>query len=136
MSLRDHPLIQTLVMLDLPKNDFAVFGSGPLLAAGLVDQISDLDLVARGAAWEKAKTLGPVALTKSGFQVVSLCDGRIEVFDGWAPGDWNLGLLIDGAKIIEGIHFVTLAQVLYWKRLMNRPKDAEHIRLLQEHICS
>ncbi len=49
--LRDNPIIQKLISLDLPKDDFAVFGSGPMFAHGIKDLGHDLDVVFDVDTW-------------------------------------------------------------------------------------
>jgi predicted nucleotidyltransferase len=51
-------LLSLLKSLKLPTEDFAVFGSGPMYAHGIKELGHDLDLIARGVAWEKAKEHG------------------------------------------------------------------------------
>lgn len=46
--------------LGLPIGDYAIFGSGPLAVRGLMPGARDLDVVARGTAWERWRRLGPV----------------------------------------------------------------------------
>jgi hypothetical protein len=132
-DLKNNPLIAKLLKLELPSDDFAVFGSGPMMAHGLKES-RDLDLIARGAAWEKALVLGELAKTPKGDDKVTI--GDIEIFSAWGPGQWDIDALIDGAEIIGGIRFVRLEEVLKWKRLMGRPKDAGHIALIEEHLAS
>jgi hypothetical protein len=45
-------LLVKLREFDLPEGDYAVFGSTPLVACGLLREVHDLDVVARGAAWD------------------------------------------------------------------------------------
>ncbi len=42
----------------MPAGDWALHGSAPMLAHGLLSEIHDIDIVARGAAWEAAGRLG------------------------------------------------------------------------------
>lgn len=133
--IKDHPLIQKLLTLHLPEQDFAVMGGGCLFAAGLKDLNHDIDLIAIDSAWDKAATLGQITPTKSNLgKVITFFDGEVEVFNQWFPGEWNLRQLIDEADIKEGIRFVKLKEVLKWKRLFNRPKDQEHIQLIEEYL--
>lgn len=132
-----HPLIQNLLSLNLALEDFAVFGSGPMFAHGIKDLGGDLDLIARGRAWEKASVIKQPVAAKSGTgEVIELFDGLLEIFDIWGPGEWDVNRLIDDAEIIDGIRFVRLPEVLKWKKLMNRDKDMEHIRLIEEYLSS
>ena len=40
--------------------------------------------------------------------------------------------LIDTAEVIDGLPFVRLEHVVAYKRIADRPKDREHLRLLEE----
>src|SRR5882757_6211449 len=51
-------LVKIVTELDLDRRDFVVFGSGPLLAHGLRQRISDLDVVARGSVWQRVSEYG------------------------------------------------------------------------------
>ncbi len=130
--LSSDPLVQKLLSLELPPQDFAVFGSGPLFAAGLIDELGhDLDLIARGEAWKSVSAIcRPVPVQEGHGQVIALFDGQIEIFNSWGPGLWFIDQLIDEADVIEGIRFVALRYVLVWKLQVFRPKDVGHINLI------
>lgn len=133
--IKDTPLIQDLLSLDLPTEDYAIFGSGPMFAHGIKDLGHDIDILARGSAWEKAITLNKPKLSKLGFdQVVELFEGKIEIFDGWAPGEWDTDKLIDTADVIEGIRFISLENVVKWKKIIGREKDFEHIKMIENYL--
>ncbi len=128
----EHPLLEKVKALQFPLGDYAVFGSGPLLVHGLVEDINDVDLVARGAAWARARSLGPVLMAPKGDPVVRLGDGDIEVFAGWLGMD--LEAIIDGAAIMGGLPFAQLEDVRAFKRVLGRPNDLGHILLIEEHL--
>lgn len=135
MELSSHPLIETLRSLQLPPSDYVVAGSGPLLAHGLRQEIRDLDVVARGAAWKQVLDLSDPVPAPSGYgRMVLLFDGAIEVFDCWLPGTKEPDDLIDGAEFIDGIPFCPLREVLDWKVRLDRPKDREDIKLIKEYL--
>ena len=113
--------------LELPTADYAIFGSGPLAVRGLIEEVHDLDVVARGTAWEQAKGLGEVRIAPEGDPVVWLEEGSIEVFGGWLG--WDIDMLIDNAEIIDGLPFARLEDVLAFKLSLGRPKDTAHARL-------
>jgi hypothetical protein len=136
-ALVAHPLIARLLALHLPADDHAVFGSGPLLAHGLTATANDIDVVARGAAWRRATRLRRPVRAPSGIgQMVELDDGKLQIFDTWIDPEWDVDGLIDGAEVIAGIRFVPLAVVLMWKRREGRPKDRDHIRLIEEYLAT
>lgn len=122
-----HPLIRMLRALDLPIDDYVVFGSGPLLAHGLRTRLGDLDIVARGAAWQRLTTIAEPSQAPSGHgQMVRL---QIEAADRWLPG-FDTDELIATAEHHGGIPFVPLAQVRRSKQLTNRPKDRSDLILI------
>jgi hypothetical protein len=125
-------LVAIVRSLDLPPGDYALHGSAPLLAHGLVTEINDLDIVSRGAAWQRARSLAPLEQGEKDDVVRPLPD--VEIFDGWLGDDADR--LIDEAEYMLGVPFVTLEAVLRFKRRLGRPKDAEHIRLIEEHLAS
>ncbi|MFH1329521.1 MAG: hypothetical protein ABIJ48_02510 [Actinomycetota bacterium] len=118
--------------LALPCGDYAVFGSGPLLARGIIAQAGDLDVLCRGAAWARATELGPT-VEQQGVPVVSLFGGAVTLGANWAIGDFDADRLIDTAEFIDGLPFVRLEHVIAYKRIADRPKDREHLRLLEAY---
>jgi hypothetical protein len=123
-------LFTVLRSLDLPRGDYAVFGSGPLLARGIIERAGDLDVICRGAAWEAAQRLGP-SKEQHGVPVVSLHGGLVTLGRKWAVGEVDEDALISTAEIIDGLPFVRLEHVVAYKRIIDRAKDREHLRLLE-----
>lgn len=125
-------MMDRLVALDLPPGDFAVHGSGALLLRGMVDTVTDLDVVARAAAWQRACELGPVE--HGALDPVVRPRGDVEIWGGWLGDD--IDALIGGAEIVEGWPCVRLAEVLAFKERLARPKDRRHIALLRAVLRS
>ena len=124
-------LIKLVDDLDLDRRDFVIFGSAPLLAHGLRRSVSDLDIVARGAAWHRAfeygePDIGPI----NGAPMAIFCDGLIQFSAGWITEAWDADDLIDRAEIIQGLPFAPLADVLAYKQMLRRPKDLPDIEAL------
>lgn len=125
-----HVLLQRLLGLGLPDGDWALFGSGPLLVRGWVDDVGDLDVVARGAAWDRARGLGRLVHLDEHDVDVVLVDDRISVGTRWAIGNLDANELIDTAELIDGIRCVRLEYVVAYKRLAARPKDLAHLAVI------
>jgi hypothetical protein len=135
MALSEHRLFRLLGKLALPVDDFVVAGSGPLLAHGLKASIHDLDLVARGKAWELVASAAPVIGSRSGLgRRIVLYNGAVEVFDHWVGGLNDVDALIDGAESIEGVRFMSLQDTLRWKRGLGRAKDLADVRLIEQYL--
>jgi hypothetical protein len=116
--------------LELPLHDYVLFGSLPLLAHGLTERVNDIDILARGFAWKHARTLSKAELAPMGEWRVSLED--IEIYNAWLGMDTDA--IIDRAVFIDNLPYADLQDVLAFKQKLNRPKDAEHIRLIRNHL--
>lgn len=105
-----------------------------MLAHGLRDDIADLDVLARGRAWQQALahddytlSLGP----HSDELMLNFFGGDIEISEHWVDRSWDVDQLIDTADIIDfdtadgsvGLRFAELSTVWGYKRGLNRPKD-------------
>ena len=105
-------LLLKLETYNLDKNDFAIFGSAPLVAKGLLEDVNDLDVIVRPSAW----TFESVGEYR---------DGDIEFFDNWLPFD--IDNLIDNHTFeYNGFRFVDTDYVYQYKETMAREKD-KHI---------
>lgn len=126
-----HPYIRELHDLDLPLGDWALFGSGPLLLRGWIDEIGDLDVLSRGQAWEKARANGVLkTLPETGTSIVEVGEG-VTVGCTWMFGDFSIDEMIDTAEMIEGIPCVRLEHIVAYKRLFDRPKDRLHLSIIE-----
>ncbi len=118
--------------LALPIGDYAIFGSGPLIIRGIIEASNDLDIISRGDAWQRALQLGDlIHLPDHGVDVVSCFDGAITIGTRWAIGDFDVGMLIDTAEMIDGLPFVRLEHVATYKEIAGRPKDLVHLEALR-----
>ena len=133
MEIPKHFLFETLRTLDLPAADFAIFGSGPMWARSIRES-TDLDIVARGKAWEWATKNGVKEIKQnSGLECRHFAGKSIEIYGDWFPGEWSVDELIDTADIVDGIRFVNLASVIEWKKRMGREKDLNDLILIEEY---
>jgi hypothetical protein len=129
--------LDLLRSVGLPRGDYAVFGSGPLLVRGIIDDAADLDVIARGAAWDHVTATGQlIHLHDHDVTVASFFDGAITVGNRWAIGDFSVGELIDSADTIEGIPFVRLEHVRAYKRIAGRHKDIDHLDKLDRWLTA
>lgn len=121
--------LDELMLLNLPSNQYVVFGSGPLAAKGL-RYVNDLDIIVMPDLWNKLEEKYRDKKVKD--DVIRI--GNIEIFKSWIPPFENTKELIDTADVIDGIRFVKLEYVLKWKQMLNREKDKEDIKLIQDYL--
>lgn len=129
-----HPYLTELLALELTPCDYVLFGSGPLLARGWIEDVGDLDVLARGRAWERARALGEVEhLAEWNVSVVNIGD-VITVGQRWAIGDPDVDELIETADLISGIPCARLEAVVAYKQISDRPKDRAHIQIIESRL--
>ena len=121
-----------LLELDLPAGDWALFGSGPLLIRGWIEEVGDLDVISRRRAWAEAQRLGSPQTLSDGAIIYEVADG-ITVGASWAYGDMDIDALIDSAEIIHGVLCVGLEHVVAYKQAANRPRDRHHLAIIAAH---
>lgn len=127
-----HPLLQRLRQLDFPAEHYAIFGSGPLLVRGWIDDVGDLDLVAREPVLSLAAEVGEqFYLADHDVTVIGIDDGAITVGTSWAYGDFEIDELIDTAELIAGFPCVLLEHVAAFKRIAGRAKDRAHLAIIE-----
>lgn len=127
----EHTILDVVRSLNLPVGDYAIFGSGPLLARGIIVDVNDIDIICRGAAWLQAQELGEIVyLDEYDVHVVSIDNQRITIGTSWGIGDFNIDELIDTAEEIDDLPFVRLQYVVDYKKIAGRPKDLKHLKLL------
>ena len=126
-------LLDQVHELGLPADSFAVFGSGPMAAAGIRD-VNDLDLIVTPELWADLERNKPVSALEGGGHVIQI--GSIEIHNGWEPPIDEMSTLIDEAEVIGGVRFVRLEEVLKWKRKRSRPKDEADIALIEKYLDS
>ena len=125
-------LLKELKELNLPVEDFAIFGSGPMAIRGLREN-DDLDIIVKKELWEKLSKKYPVR-TKNEGRTSYIQIGGIEIFKNWKPWFESTEELIDEADIIQGIRFVRLERVIKWKKAMGRDKDFVDIEKIEEYM--
>ncbi len=127
-----NKLLKEFKELNLPIEEYAIYGSGPLAVRG-VRETDDLDVLITDSLYQKLKVDYPNS-AKEG----KLTKGKIDMYPSWnwMWGD-NVGDLKDAitrAEIIDGVKFITLQDLIDCKRKMAREKDFEDIRLIEEYL--
>jgi hypothetical protein len=119
-------IIKIIKDLNLPEDQFAVFGSGPMHIRG-IKQSADVDIIVKMPLWNKLHSEHEEF--KPGW--IKFND-MIEFLNHWTMGFDDIDMLIDTADIFSGVRFVKLEHVLEWKKRMNRDKDHNDIKLIQD----
>jgi hypothetical protein len=103
-------LLDTLKDLDLPPNNYAVFGSAPLVITGMIEDVNDFDIIIRPDYWPFGKKN-------------EVRTENFEFFKNWMDEDVD-DLIDNHSFIYEGINFIYPKKVIKYKKLMKRKKDS------------
>ncbi|MCD6226492.1 MAG: hypothetical protein J7J93_01720 [Candidatus Aenigmarchaeota archaeon] len=112
--------------LNLPKDKFAIAGSGPLAIRKLREN-NDIDILVKSDLWKKLSKKYKVNNNNS------IKIGNIEIFRKSIPDISDVDEIINDAEIIEGIPFVRLETIFKLKKLRNRKKDQKDIKLIEKY---
>lgn len=120
-------LLSELKRLNLPADQFAVFGSGPMAIRG-IRQAKDLDVAIKDDFFnllkEKYKEAKPGQINV----------GNIEIFAAWNSLLDNAESVIDRADIINGVRFIKLNDLMIWKKKLGREKDLLDIKIIKDYL--
>ncbi len=121
--------LSELKKLNLLTERYAIFGSGPLAIRNLRKN-KDIDLAVSKDLWFK--------LVKKYPQGVNDPKIKIQLSKNISAYDINcLVFKIDLKKDVEfikGLPFITLQKTLEWKKLKNREKDQDDIKLIENYL--
>lgn len=123
-------LMDELKKLNLPSDEFSVFGSGPMAIRGLKEP-GDMDIIVTENLWNKLKQKYEL-VKKPNYEYLTV--NGIDFFHDWTHPGYDLNKLINDSDIIQRVRFVKLEAVLEWKLKRNLEKDKKDIDILKKHL--
>lgn len=139
MNLLNNVLFQELKKLNLHEDEYIIFGSGIMFALGLrpLEDLNDIDLFVTTNGWSKVKNLATIQKAESWkCSHVQLANDRIDIYNGWGPGSYNITELIKNSVKISGFNFASPEDTIRWKKEMGREKDLKHIKMITDYLES
>jgi hypothetical protein len=113
-------LLEVLNGYNLPKGDYAIFGSAPLVVVGMIDDVNDLDVIIRPSKWPFQ--------TEGEYHTED-----IEFFDNWPNED--VDDLIDNHSFeYDGVLFIQPKKVIQYKKRMSREKDMDILSMFRDDL--
>ncbi|MFN3866020.1 MAG: phosphoribosyltransferase [Demequina sp.] len=113
--------------LGLPADGVVLTGSAPLLAHGVIDDVEEIIMVARGTAWDALAARGDARVGALGDRYVEL-PGGVQLFSSWL-GEAADAVLARGT-LVDGVQVASVADVVAYKRRLARTQDLEHLAAL------
>ena len=126
--------LDELKTLNLPADQYAIFGSGPLAIRNLRDA-NDIDIIVKQELWDIiAKQHNPQQKETPKGMSTSINIGNLEIYNTWLNLTPKINEMIDSAEIIDNLPFVKLEHVIEWKKFMGRDKDINDLKLIKEYL--
>ncbi|HYF29051.1 MAG TPA: hypothetical protein VEA36_01640 [Candidatus Paceibacterota bacterium] len=124
--------------LNLPLGTYIVAGGSCLDVKGIRTS-DDIDIVVTPEVFEELKSRGwQVDLPfKEKWNRERLKHGYFEVYTDLSLENGHYtpaAEIIPKAELIEGLAFMRLDELIYWKRINGRPKDLEDIRMIEAYL--
>lgn len=122
--------------LALAPANHVVHSSASLVLRGILQEAADVDVVARGRAWEQALALvaGGATLDR-GRQDQRVSVGTdVEIYDGWL-GE-TAEAVVSRAELVAGVPCAPLADVIAMKERLDRPKDRAHLAAIRAYLAA
>lgn len=124
-------LLNQIDKFNLPSNQYAIFGSGPLAIRGL-RQAHDIDILVTPKLLEKLKKQYPVKIVNDD-EIVEIND--IEAMISYPQtSPEKVQQMIKDAEEIKGYPFVKLEYLLITKKKLDRPKDHRDVKLIKKYL--
>lgn len=131
-------VIEEVKKLDFPIGQYVIVGSGPMVIRGFKEAY-DIDIVVTREFFEKCKANGwevvPWTYPEKIGQIY-LKQNNVELYLDVNCGDFNPTTeeLIKRADIFEGIPFITLEDMLKFKKAYNREKHRKDIEITEMYL--
>lgn len=137
MTIDRVALASILEHMPFDAGRWVVAGSVPMLVAGLIESVSDVDIVVDETAWLQAVALSGDApragLLGDHIVDIEVSGHPVEVFDGWLGT--TADEMLSESVVVEAFRFSPLSRVLASKRQLSRRKDTIHIERLEAHLA-
>ncbi len=132
---KNQELFRNLKSLNLPIDEYAIFGSGPIGIRNL-REMHDIDIIVTKKLYNKY-------LCNPDWKKKSICENneyfeglkndqlKIEMWKDWYTG-WDINELIQEAETIDSMPFIKLDYVIKWKKFWRTEKDLKDVEIIKE----
>lgn len=121
--------IATLKELNIPKEDFVIYGSAPMVLRGLKEKNNDLDVLVKENVWEKLSVKYPNNINGDYIDIngVSFTYNDMSLFS-------SMDEVIKNSDIIDGFHILSLAETKKWKEKLGGEKHLKDVKVIDEYF--
>ncbi len=134
-SLKEN-IFTNFILLNIPKRDYVFFGSATMFALGIRpwEDFGDLDVLITEKVYSKLKNNYHFSYDEGwNCYYTKLFDETIELYTGITPNLFpSIEQIIENGIEIEGYNYMSLDDLVKWKKANGREKDLKHIQMIEE----
>lgn len=129
MYTRKLRCMDTLKELNIPKEEFVIYGSAPMVLRGLKEKNNDLDVLVKDSLWEKLSVKYPNNINGDYIDINGV---------SFTHTDMNLLGDIDDvlkkSEVIDGFHFLSLLETKMWKEKVGGERHLNDAKVIDEYL--
>lgn len=131
MKLKKLKHLDKLEFMSIPKDEFVIYGSAPLVLRGLKEKNNDLDVLVKESLWDKLKVEYPNNINGDYIEVegVSFTHRSSDFFE-------SMDNIMKKSDIIEGYHIMNLEETIKWKEKTGAEKHIEDAKKIRDYLTN
>lgn len=128
-------IYEAVKSLNLPINKYLVFAGAAMVGYGIVEDTDDIDLCVTDDLYEQLKNGGWKEEIKSD-GLKTLHKNNVEATVRWGYGKYDISVkaLISSSRVINGVRFIGIKELLEYKRITNREIDKKDAELIEKFL--
>lgn len=122
--------MDTLKELNIPKDDFVIYGSAPMVLRGLKEKNNDLDVLVRDSLWDMLSVKYPNNVKGDYIDINGVSFTHTDKnFLG------NIDEVIKNSDIIDGYHILSILETKRWKEKVGGERHLADARIIDEYLA-
>ena len=129
MYTRKLRFMDSLKELNIPKEDFVIYGSAPMVLRGLKEKNNDLDVLVTDNLWEKLSVKYPNNINGDYIDINGVSFTRSNMDFLGKTED-----VIKKSDVIDGYHILSLAETKRWKEKLGSERHLKDARVIENYL--
>ncbi len=129
MYTRKLRCMDALKELNIPKEDFVIYGSAPMVLRGLKEKNNDLDVLVRDSLWDKLSVKYPNNVNGDYIDINGVSFTHT---DKNFLGD--IDEVIKNSDIIDGYHILSILETKRWKEKVGGERHLADVKKIDEYL--
>ena len=122
--------MDALKELNIPKEDFVIYGSAPMVLRGLKEKNNDLDVLVRDSLWDKLSVKYPNNVNGDYIDINGVSFTHT---DKNFLGD--IDEVIKNSDIIDGYHILSILETKRWKETAGGERHLADVKKIDEYLA-